>query len=244
MANEEDWKELEKWAKEKKEAEIEKIGFDVNQIDNLKYKRSIKGINVITKGIKITAKIILVALIVFYILAMIYVYFWAKPAFEMLDVDLEGAISGKHKIELITVSKNTDKKGNETYIFSVKGHEDIQFNATKKYGNMKENYDAVCLKYCFDRWNSDIKNSFKLVERKENEMAFYDVYIEIKDESEIESAVSSMYDFILSTNGMFSPSWSLYIKCGESRIYPFYKTNMGLIDAIEEAKTRYKTIKN
>ena len=31
MSNESDWKEIEKWAKEKKEAEVEKVGFDINQ---------------------------------------------------------------------------------------------------------------------------------------------------------------------------------------------------------------------
>jgi len=240
MSNESDWKELEKWAKEKKEAEVEKVGFDINQINGSSNNKAIKGINILTKGMSITYRIIITAMIVFFILALLYVYFWAKPSFERLDVDIEGAISGMHQIELITVSKNTDKKGNGTYIFSVKGHEDIQFNATKRYGEMKENYDSVCLKYCFDRWNSDQKNRFVLVERIENEMNFYDLYIEIKDENEIEYAVKSMYDFILSTSGMFSPSWSFYIKCGESRIYPFYKTNMGLEDAIEEAKIRYK----
>ena len=243
MSNESDWKEIEKWAKEKKEAEVEKVGFDINQIDTSKNSKAIKGINIITKGMSITAKIIFVSMIIFFILALVYVYFWTKPSFERLDVDIEGAISGKHQIELITVSKNTDKKGNGTYIFSVKGHEDIQFNATKRYGEMKENYDAICLKYCFDKWNSESKKRFKLEERIENEMAFYDAYIEIKDENEIESTVKIMYDFILSTNGMFSPSWSFYIKYGEYRIYPFYKTNMGLEEAIEEAKIRYKNFK-
>ena len=95
------------------EAEVEKVGFDINQIDTSKNSKAIKGINIITKGMSITAKIIFVSMIIFFILALVYVYFWTKPSFERLDVDIEGAISGKHQIELITVSKNADKKGNK-----------------------------------------------------------------------------------------------------------------------------------
>lgn len=240
MSNKEDWEELEKWAKEKHAANVERVGLDINNFKDMNNSKGIKKINILTRGMSITYKIIIAAMILFFILSLVYIYFWAKPSFERLDVDLEGAISGKHQIELITVSKDTDKKGNGSYVFSVKGHEDIQFIAIKKYGNMSENYDAICMKYYFDKWNSPLKNNFKLVEDNSKEIVFYDLYIEISDYSQIENAVKCIYEFIEFTNGIYSPSWSLYIKQDNYRIYPDNWNNKSLEDIILETQKYYK----
>ena len=120
MSNKEDWEELEKWAKEKHAADVERVGHDINNFKDMNNSKGIKKINILTRGMSITYKIIIAAMILFFILSLVYIYFWTKPSFERLDVDLEGAISGKHQIELITVSKDTDKKGNGSYVFSVK----------------------------------------------------------------------------------------------------------------------------
>lgn len=240
MSNKEDWEELEKWAKEKHAADIERVGLDINNFKDINNSKGIKKINILTKGMSITYKIIIAAMILFFILSLVYIYFWAKPSFERLNVDLEGAISGKHQIELITVSKDIDKKGNGSYVFSVKGHEDIQFNATKKYGNMSENYDAICMKYYFDKWNSPLKNNFKLVEDNSMEIVFYDLYIEIFDYGQIENAVKSLYEFIEFTNENFSPSWNLYIKQENFRVYPDQWQNKSLNEIILETQKYYK----
>lgn len=222
---------------------MKEIGLDIDDYKDISKNKGVKGAKIVTKGMDISFKIIFTAIVLFFIFSLAYVYFWARPAFETLDVDLEGTISGMHQIQLITVSKETDKKGNGSYVFAVKGREDIQFYATKKYGKMTENYDAECMKYYFDRWNSEAKKKFKFEEDTSNELPYYNVYIEISDYKDVETAVKDIYEFTISTEGRFSPSWNIYIKHGEFRIYPFYKTSITLEEAITDAQRKYTELK-
>ena len=84
MSNKEDWEELEKWAKEKHAADVERVGLDINNFKDMNNSKGIKKINILTKGMSITYKIIIATMILFFILSIVYVYFWAKPSFEMI----------------------------------------------------------------------------------------------------------------------------------------------------------------
>ena len=105
---------------------------------------------------------------------------------------------------------------------------------------MSENYDAICMKYYFNKWNSPLKNTFKLIEDNSREITFYDLYIEISDYNQIENAVKCIYEFIEFTDGAYSPSWSLYIKQDDYRIYPDHWNDKSLQQSILETQKYYK----
>lgn len=242
MNNEKDWKRLEEWA-EGKEAENMK-----------KYKMDIKKINVERKGTKITIfsklletfgktalAIIGTAIVAICIISFNPISLQFKNLKLSVDADIED-ISRQYGIETEIIYKDINDKGNGKYIFALKDNKEIQFTATKNYGELKYDFLDNSHKYYFNNWKSPEKEKFIIEEGINNEgMLDYSTYININGYNDIESATRIICEFANYCGDSFYSAWSIYIKKDDIRVYFNGYNKENLQENIENAKKEYLT---
>ena len=155
------------------------------------------------------------------------------------------------------VSQETDENGNGTYLITLKNKKEIQFKAIKKYGDLKNDYEANYNKYVFEHWDSDIKEKFDIMEGlDENGMLNYEIYINVDKVGDIEQATEYLINFLeyaekwnkenkivkisqQKNNQFVVPIWRIYIKIQEKRIYPYNMMFQTADEIREEVKKQY-----
>ena len=97
-------------------------------------------------------------------------------------------------------------------------------------------------KYYFDKWESETKENFKIIEKEENTILNYETYIEIDNYEELIKAVESINEFYEYSKQMLFASWNVYIKYNNNRIYPYTSSSNNTEDAMNNAKQQFENI--
>ena len=181
MGNKEDWEELEKWAENERLKRKQTFKMDIDSIDMHQRTKKMSIVINFLKAIFKTTKII------FVLGAVIMggaVFTFANVGFSNFNSSVNAdvdSIAQQYSIKMKIVSQETDENGNGTYLITLKNKKEIQFKAIKKYGDLKNDYEANYNKYVFEHWDSDIKEKFDIMEGlDENGMLNYEIYINVR----------------------------------------------------------------
>lgn len=237
MNNKNDWDELEQWNQTRIENEKEKYGFDSDKINTENQK---KKVDKVVKGIRLTGKISMI-FIIFLILIIVFIvsiilninYSNIKSG---TNIDVIETIENKYQTKIEVIRKEVDEHENGKYLLKVK-NKDIQFTAIKEYGSLSEDFSARSHKYYFDLWDSENKNDFTIDERIENDLLYYDTYIE--DFSNLEEATNKIIDFVNFCGEDFRANWNIYLKKNDIRIYPYQNSGITPEEAMYNARQLY-----
>lgn len=241
MSEKDDWKELEEWEQNRRANEKEKYGINIQDIKPHK----IKWIDKIVKFMKTVGITYVVFATIIFIIAFIavgiYLYVKYMDIKSQVDIDFVDTIESMYNIKIDIISQDTDNRGNGSYVIKPK-NSDFIFNAIKNKGNLKEDYIAHLQKYYFDKWESETKENFKIVEKEENTILNYETYIEIDNYEELIKAVESINEFYEYSKQRLFASWNVYIKYNNSRIYPYTSSSNNTEDAMNNAKQQFEYI--
>ncbi len=220
MKNNEDWKELENWAENEKQKNIEKYGLDFEEVNTeKKRKKMIKFANIMdtTTIVGIILLVIVGLLVAFIIGFILYMQFYNLK--QKYDADIN-SIFAMYDIKTKLVSKDVDDDGNGKYIYELNKNKNIKFTVIKHNGDLYNDYIAHCLKYYFEKWQSNSKESF-IVEESLTEQGLlqYSAHIEIGSFKDIEDAANKINELVQFSGDIFHSSWDLYLSKGESRTY-------------------------
>ena len=243
MNNKKDWEELEKWNESRIEMQKEKYGikysnFNTNE-ERKKVDKVVKYLNVTGKTLKIFAIIIFI-IAIFLVLLNVYVNF--SNFKERTNVSVIETIENMYNVKIKVISKNVDEKENGTYKFELEENNEIKFTAIKNFGNLTEDFLDNYHKYLFNKWSSPNKKYFIVEENTIDEILDYDTHLIINNYDEIEKNVNIINEFVDFCGVKFYPSWQIYLKKENSRIYPYDHSGMSQEDALQNAKELYKKI--
>lgn len=241
MGKKEDWEELEKWNNKRIQLEslnnpyAEDIDMDAQ---NKKVDRFINRLKV--TGKVTMAFLILVLLLIIFIIGVV----WDLVFADMMKGGIEPkeAIEGMYNTSVKLVYKDVDRKKDGKYIFKLSDNPEITFTVVKKYKSLSEDYADNCHKYYFEKWTSEKKKNFVVTENKDKGILEYNTYIEINTYEDLENGISAICDFIDYSGSAFFPSWEIYLKKGEYRIYPYQQNGTTREEAIKRAKEIFKNI--
>ena len=257
MGNKEDWEELEKWAENERLKRKQTFKMDIDSIDMHQRTKKMSIVINFLKAIFKTTKII------FVLGAVIMggaVFTFANVGFSNFNSSVNAdvdSIAQQYSIKMKIVSQETDENGNGTYLITLKNKKEIQFKAIKKYGDLKNDYEANYNKYVFEHWDSDIKEKFDIMEGlDENGMLNYEIYINVDKDGDIEQATEYLINFLeyaekwnkenkivkisqQKNNQFVVPIWRIYIKIQEKRIYPYNMMFQTADEIREEDKKQY-----
>lgn len=246
MGNKEDWEELERWNENRIESQKEKFGIEYNKYNNLDTKKQRKKIDKVVKCLNITGKTLKIfAIIIFTIavfLVLLNVYVNLSNFKERTNVSVIDTIENMYNVKIKLISKNVDEKENGTYKFELEENNEIKFTAIKNFGNLTEDFLDRVHKYYFDKWDSPNKEYFIVAENITDGILDYDTHLVINSYEDIEKNVNIINEFVDFCGVKFYPSWQIYLKKGNSRIYPYNHSEMSKEDAIQNAKDLYKTL--
>lgn len=237
MDNKKDWEELEKWDEQRKLEQKEKFKIDFSELNQ---KREYKGVKALVKAMSITGKtlkifaIIIFTIAIFFILLNLYVNFTNIK--ERTNVSVVETLENMYNIEVKIISQNIDEKENGTYKLQLKENDEIKFTAIKNFGSLTEDFLDNYHKYYFDKWESPNKEYFIVEENINNEILDYDTHLLINNYGDIEKNVNIINEFVDFCGTKFYPSWQIYLKKGNSRIYPYDHSGMSKEDAMNNAK--------
>lgn len=237
MDNKKDWEELEKWDEQRKLEQKEKFKIDFSELNQ---KREYKGVKALVKAMNITGKtlkvfaIIIFTIAIFIVLLNVYVNFHNIK--ERTNVTVVGTIENMYNIKIKIISQDIDEKENGIYKFELEENNEIKFTAIKNFGNLTEDFLDNYHKYYFDKWESPNKEYFIVEENINNEILDYDTHLLINNYGDIEKNVNIINEFVDFCGTKFYPSWQIYLKKGNSRIYPYDHSGMSKEDAMNNAK--------
>lgn len=218
-----DIEELEKWQREHENNLKEKYGCDITRLskETQKSTKTIDTITNVTGKIGISLKKLLI--IIFSIALIIIMYFlivYFNSIKSNVSIDAIGTLKSMYGKDLTITSQELDEKGNGTYQVQTTGNDKINFTVVKKYGNFSSDYSSSCLKYFFEKWNSNSKKFFIVDESKEdNGLLKYNLYENINQFDDIDSAVDKYEEFKDFANEYYFEDWGIWIKKGEFK-YP------------------------
>lgn len=240
MSNDKDWKELEKWNKERTWKEETRKGYT-----NFDTKKQMKKLNKISKAFNITGKGVKIITILIFFIFFLYIstrmYVYYENLKKNIDFPVVDAIEGLYNIKIETISEITDEEENVTYEFQLKDNNEIKFTAIEKRGGVTEDFLATCHKYYFEKWNSPNKEYFTIEENiTKNGMLEYDTHIEINSFEDVEKSAEIINEFADFCGQMFYPAWQIYLVKNNKRIYPYNQYNMTHEETINRAKEVYK----
>ena len=241
MSKKDDWKELETWNESRIETEKEKYGYNQNDEENEKQRKSI---DKIVKGMKVTGKtlkfvfFVIVTIVIGVVALLLYINI-SNMNFRK-NIDVIKTMETMYQIEIETISKNVDEDENEIYYLQLKNNPEIRFNARKGKSGMKEDFLDSCHKYYFEHWNSPDKKYFEILEEEKDGFLYYETYIEIDDYDDIEPMMKIMNEFMnFSSEIYFSRAWRIYLKKNNNLIYPYLSADTTNEEAINNAKETY-----
>lgn len=234
---------IEKWQKERELLEKEKYGYSSLELINMLKKENNKKNKTLDKVGLIFSKIIKIILILFAIVIIIFALIYLKQSLSnaknSVNIDAINAVESMYDIKVKVVNKEVDDKGNGKYYLKASDN-NINFTAIKLYGSLKEDYSAQCLKYYFNLWNSDEKKDFKVIEKIENDILKYELYID--DFNNIDSATKKILSFTNFCGNEFKPYWNVYILKNNERIYPFDNFNESEDEVLKTTREEYNNL--
>lgn len=131
MSNDKDWKELEKWNKERIWKEETRKGYT-----NFDTTKQMKKLNKINKAFNITGKGVKIITILIFFIFFLYIstrmYVYYENLKKNIDFPVVDAIEGLYNIKIETISEITDEEENVTYEFQLKDNNEIKFTAINK----------------------------------------------------------------------------------------------------------------
>ena len=241
MGNKEDWETLEKWNENRIQQEKEKYKIDYNKInvkkENKKVDNLVNSLNITGKTFKIFAIIVFIIGILS-VLLMLYINFHNIK--KNTDFSIIESIENMYNIKTKIISQNNNEKGNGIYRLELKDNSEIKFTAIQAHKKGKEDFLDNCHKYYFDKWNSPNKKYFIINENIEDEILNYATYIEINSYEDLEKSTNMIIEFSEFCESKFYPSWDIYLKKDDKRIYPYTQTGLSKEDVINRAKEQYK----
>lgn len=131
MSNDKDWKELEKWNKERTWKEETRKGYT-----NFDTTKQMKKLNKINKAFNITGKgvkiIVIIIFIIFFFNVSTIVLMQYSNLKKNIDFPVVDSIEEQYNIKIETISEITDEEENVTYEFQLKDNNEIKFTAINK----------------------------------------------------------------------------------------------------------------
>ena len=270
MGNKEDWEEIEKWDRERNEANKLKYGIDLSNMgkEEAKVKKFVKVLNNTGKGLKVLGIIILVIVVLIVCFILNIVLSNMRNSFY-IDVKKDIETLKWVKIELISkdvVEVPGYKNENGTYYFRIKKKPEIEFTVTKYWGSSANDYDSNLQKYLFENWNSNNKQYFETEEYiDEDGLLHYSNYISVLELEELDQATELVLEFLkyaeewnkenkvadykFQKEGQFcvAPVGSTYIKLNDKVVFLYsglYDTADKIRENVENFKRDYKEINN
>lgn len=267
MGNKEDWEEIEKWDRERKEKNKLEYKLDLSNMDKEenKVKKFAKAQNVIIKMLIGGGIIILIRGLFILIPILTMILANMKSSF-FIDVKKDIETSNFCKIRLISkdvVKTYGYKNENGTYYFELAKCPDVKFTAIKDGGTDYYDYKENLQRYLFDNWTSSEKSIFKIEEYTEsNGLLYYRNYIEIENSDELMQATESIIHFmeyaeqwneenkvinnyIQKKDEFFvAPLGMTFIKINDEIISPYSETYMTVDEIKESAKRQYLELTN
>ena len=246
MDNKEDWEELERWNESRIESQKEKFGIEYDKYNNLNTKEQRKKIDKVVKGLNIIGKALkILAILIFTIaifLVLLTVYINVSNLKERTDVPVVETIENKYNVKIKIISQDIDEKENGIYKFELEENNEVQFTAIKNFGSLTEDFLDNYHKYYFDKWNSPNRGYFIVEENIKDGILDYDTHLIINNYEDIEKNVNIINEFVDFCGTKFYPSWEIYLKKENSRIYPYDNSGMSKEDAMINAKELYNEI--
>lgn len=243
MNNKKDWEELEKWNESRLETQKEKFGIEYNKYNDINTKEQRNKVNKVVKYLNVTGKTLkLFAIIIFTVailLVLLNVYVNLSNFHERTNVSVVDTIENKYNVKIKIISQDLDEKENGIYKFELEENNEVHFTAIKNFGSLTEDFLDNYHKYCFDKWNSPNKEYFIVEENIIDGILDYDTHLIINNYEDIEKSVNIINEFVDFCGTKFYPSWQVYLKKENSRIYPYDHNGMSKEDAMINAKNLY-----
>lgn len=236
--------ELKKWEYEKKQEQIDKYGCDLSKINVKKATKQSRRLVKILKRfgyIISTLSVFVVALLCIGILLFLYIMYSGLN--ESSNVNVTERLEFQYGIKVKILSQNTEGRiDNGTYYLQAKNKPYIKFTAIKDYGSLSCDYLDRSYKYYFDTWNSDNKKYFTTNEEFINGLLRYKLYVD--NYPDIDVAAEAFMDFVDYVDTTypeckFEPYWQIYIKVGDTELYPFMSSNTTREEEVEKIKKVY-----
>ena len=240
MDNKDDWKELERWNESRTETQKEKFGIEHNSLDTKEQRKKIdkvvKCLNIIGKTLKVFA-IIIFTMAIFLVILNVSINLYNLK--ERTNVSVVETIENMYNIKIKIISQDIDEKENGIYKFELEENNEVQFTAIKNFGSLTEDFLDKSHKYYFDKWDSPNKEYFIVEENTIDEILNYDTHLTINNYEDVEKTVNIINEFVDFCGTKFYPSWQIYLKKENSRIYPYDHSGMSKEDAMNNAKELY-----
>ena len=237
MSNKEDWNEIENWDKEQK---AKKAALYSTDFSDLKDEKSIGNINKINKVISVSGLVIKIICVLSFIFISFFLGFLLYINYQniklQVDVDPEETIEAQYGIKVKLLDQQIDENKNGKYFFQVQDKTGIKFTAIKNFGSLVEDYPQRELKYYFDKWDSNSKNSFTVNEKIEDDILYCDIYIE--NYNNIDDATDKFIEFVNYCDGNYKLWWHIYIKTPNKVIFPYSSDNMTREEVIENVRNQ------
>ena len=220
MENKKDWEELEKWSKNQEDKRVKDYGIDISNVD---WNKRTKRMGIFAKFTNGIYKLVVFVSLSIVFLLIAVVLLWSYSKFEEFGRnfdagDIKKNMEDMYCQKLITVSEETDEKGNGKYIFALKKNKNITFTAFKDGRNSSEDFLANSHKYFFDAWDSKYKDSFTVNEEMSNGLLKYSMYIEISGYKDIDAAMEKFNAFVKYCDFDIYYMWNMYLKSDKMRI--------------------------
>ncbi len=198
MSKEEDWKELEEW--QDKQNEIKQK----NNVKEFKAKEY-RGTEIFTKLISKLLGSVFSIFVIIFIIAVIVSLFYIKSLFGIYaSVNVKKQLKNEYRGQKFVVVNDYGKdieKDNGQFLMSPKNNKNIIFKVEKGSVYMVDDYSENRLKYyienCKDKSlvsNLNIEQGIK--EGYNTDFLKYEVYIDIENYDELESACNKAYNIV------------------------------------------------
>ena len=198
MSKEEDWKELEEW--QDKQNEIKQK----NNVKEFKAKEY-RGTEIFTKLISKLLGSVFSIFVIIFIIAVIVSLFYIKSLFGIYaSVNVKKQLKSEYRGQKFVVVNDYGKdieKDNGQFLMSPKNNKNIIFKVEKGSVYMVDDYSENRLKYyienCSDKSlvsNLNIEQGIK--EGYNTDFLKYEVYIDIENYDELESACNKAYNIV------------------------------------------------
>ena len=245
MSKEEDWKELEEW--QNKQNEIKQKS-NVKEFKAKEYKST----EIFTKLISKLLGSVFSIFVIIFIIAVIVSLFYIKSLFGIYaSVNVKKQLKNEYRGQKFVVVNDYGKdieKDNGQFLMSPKNNKNIIFKVEKGSVYMVDDYSENRLKYyienCSDKSlvsNLNIEQGIK--EGYNTDFLKYEVYIDIENYDELESACNKAYNIVKYLEKQDNKMYEAII-IRNKKIYYYNSLNCNGLSSIEKEiyKAKYEYI--
>lgn len=211
MGTKEEWNEIEKKYMSREEEIKQEYGTDITKMEETN-KKSLKRIDKLTHILTIVGKIFLIIMIILVIFIILIVWSIWKYNKDQVDIDAIKTIESMYNKKFDIISKEIDNNDNEIYKMRTKGQEKIEFTIIKKNRTCNDDYTNNCLKYYFERWNSESKKNFISEESENQGLIKYNIYAKIENLNQIDDVVNKYNEFKEYAKEYYYEDWGIWIE--------------------------------